>query len=212
MKNNNLFWYTTIFILIVYYVSTLTIGINFMFGVGVAMIVIWLIYIRDNQTNSDKIVLQEKKISLIKPRPKTSKDEIVNFLFSIQDFYEYNPMAYENMVENIDQFFDRYNEILRDKSLAGINYELMTELKRNILNSLHSIIYKLTPNNDYDNKLTRAIKAINNILQKYLDDVEHINNEFIYDNGIKHTSKFIKKTSVKPINVYDEDMSTYEIF
>jgi hypothetical protein len=182
-----------------------------MFGVGIAMIVIWFLSVNDEKIDSDKVLLQKEKLNLIQPLPRNSKEEIINFLFSIQDFYEYNPMAYENMVKDIDQFFDRYNEILKDKSLAGVSYELMTESKREIVNSLHSIIYKLPPNYDYDKKLEHAIKAITNILQKYLDNIEHINNEFIYDNGIKNTSKFVRKTKVQPINLYNEEMTTYEM-
>lgn len=206
--NENLFWYFVIFILILCTFSQVNIGTNFIFGSLVGLFVIVLLYLYDKKEQ----MIENKKKEFIRPLPKNSKKEIISFLFSIQDFYEYNPIAYENMVEGLDQFFDRYNEILKDVSLAGISYENLIEEKRHVINSLHSIIFKLPSNRKYDKKLENAIKSIEYFLQIYLDNVEKINNEYIYNKGIINTSKFIKKTKVQPINFYtDEDFSSYEM-
>lgn len=203
--NEKIFWYTTIFILIMNVVPQVKIDINILIG-----FVIVFLYLQTEEKFDNTIINRKKEF--IRPVPKNSKKEIVNFLFSIQDFYEYNPIAYENMVEGLDQFFDRYNEILKDVSLAGMSYDNLIEEKRNIINSLHSIIFKLPPNKQYDNKLENAIKSIEIFLQIYLDDVEKINNKYIYDNGVLNTSQLIKKTKVQPINFYtNDDFSSYEM-
>lgn len=213
MENNNLFWYFVIFVIIVYYFSSINIGINVMFGIGVGLLVISLLHVNHQQKEIEKKSIQEEKLNLIQPRPTNSTDEIVNYLFSIQDFYNYNPMAYEDMVESIDHFFDRYNETLKDNSLTGVNYELMFSEKKNIMNSLFSIIYKLPSNKQYDGKLKKSIEVISNILQQYLNKMEYINNKFIYDNGIINTTKFIQKKNiqVQPINLYDNEISIYNM-
>ncbi len=212
-ENNktNIFWYTVMFIIIMYYFTTLEIGTNFVFGFVFAIIVIYILTYNNKQEQFNNEVLQEKKVNIIQPHPKNANKEIVNYLFSIQDFYSYNPQAYEDMVESIDQFFDRYEETLKDPSLAGVNYELMYSLQNSAINSLHSIIFGLEPNRKYDKKLEQAMKVLRNIFGKYLDTVIYINNKYNYDSGIHNTSKIISKTKVQPSNLYDDELISYEI-
>lgn len=206
-----LFWYCIVFIVVVYFISNINTDLNFIFGVGCGIAIIWLLMHNNRQAEIKQNEIEEKKINAIRPFPKNAGNDVLNYLFSIQDFYEYNPQAYEDMVEQIDQFFERYDETTKDNSLAGVNYELMKSYQANIINSLHSIIFKLIPNKQYDKKLEHAIKAIRQILDGYLDKIIYINNKYIFNTGIKNTTKFISKSTVQPINMYDDEFATYQI-
>lgn len=212
LLKKNAFNYFVIFVVIVYYISNLNITGKFIFGVCVGIGCVLLLFENDKKENINADIIKKKKIELIRPLPKHQKEEILDYLFSIQDFYQYNPIAYENMVEGIDLFFDRYYETKKDNSLASVNCEIMNNQKRDIVNSLHSIIYNFPVNNEYTEKLEIATSKIGKILEKYLDEILELNNKFIYYEGIKNTSKFTTKSKVKPINLYNDDyFSTYEI-
>lgn len=211
-NKNNSFWYTVVFIFTVYLISNLEISNGVIYGSFIGIIVIYILSYNNVKNDLEIKELEKIKLNSIEPQPLHSPKEIINYLFSIQDFYEYNPQAYEDMVENIDNFFERYNETLKDRSLSGANYGLMEEYESNIINSLHSIIYKIRPNKEYDKKLNDAIKKIRVMLGKYLNEVIFMNNKFIYENGIKNNTKFISKSKVKPINFYlDENTDGFKI-
>ena len=206
LNKKNVFWYFVIFCVIVYAFSKTQIGLNVVFGSIVGFLLLWYLY--DDHTNrqkENKDLINKKRNSIIPPIVDSLKhNEIVDFLFSIQDLYVYNPQAYEDMVEQIDFFFRLYQEVQNDNSLAGQDYELLENAKRQALNSLQSIIHNMAPNKGLDDKLDNAVSLLNVLLQKYLNDVKKINNVYIYETGISLSTKLIeinKKDKRKIINL-----------
>ena len=195
IDNVTLFWYVVIFILIIFIFSNKNIGLNVVFGTIIAMIVIHTMYSDYTKT---QLMIEEHnttKKNLIVPNPiKSIKyEQIVNFLFSIQDLYDYNPQSYEDMIEHIDYFFNMYEEVLVNNRSAGYNYQLMNDQKKNILNSLQAIIYKMPINTEYDQKLENAVGTLRNILNGYLDKVNYFYKNDIYINGYNINTKIIHK-------------------
>src|SRR5690349_12803914 len=126
-SNKDLFKYGVIAFVIFYIILKASLAINALFALIISIIVIghWDAYNKTQYAISEHI-LQEKQ-QLLRPNPKliNKYDEMVNFLFSIQDFYVYNPRAYEEMVNFINNFFDCYEEVLLDSSVSGIRYNDM---------------------------------------------------------------------------------------
>lgn len=145
------------------------------------------------------------------PNESLKYDNMVNFLFSIQDFYIYNPQAYEDMIEQIDYFFRLYEDIINNNQFAGEHYELLEGCKRNALNSLQSLVHTISPNKEIDDKLDNSLKILNILLQKYINDIKKINDIYIYENGIKPNTKIIY-IGPTPINIYDKTEFTYDMF
>ena len=213
VDNNSIFKYAAMFIGVTYAFSKISIGINTIFGVFVAFVVILYLY-RNNIKKTEKLeLLHKNKLNAIHPFPKKNKHnkDIINYLFSIQDFYKYNQQAYENMIKNIDYFFALYDEILLDNSLAGVNYGIMETNKRDAINSLKSIIFGMKIHAKYDDKLSRAAIVLDNMLQKYVNEVYEINDKYIYNNGLNTKSALIDKTTIKPANLYDDKLFSYDI-
>lgn len=205
------FFYSIIIILIIYFFLKIDIDFRVMFGICFGIFVVYILSINNENQSNEKLKLQKRKETLIIPQFRNKNNEIINYLFSIQDFYEVNPQAYEDLVQSIDYFFDIYNETLRDPSLAGLNYEIMNTYKNNAINSLHSIIYKMKVNKAYEKKLEIAMTTIRSICDKYLDEIIYINNKYNHDNGINQHSKYISKSKVKAFNEYDEIINTFQI-
>jgi len=93
-----------------------------------------------------------------------SDERFIDFFFSIQDLYKFNPQAYEEMIDNLNAFLYLRNQIFVDPLMCNYYYQIADSKKANMLNSLHSIIYNLSNNQLYTNKLTRAHKRLETLL------------------------------------------------
>lgn len=118
------------------------------------------------------------------PSTLNNYDDIVNFLYYINDFKQYNEQVYDNVLININDFLTLYE----DHQIADIyNKKLMNDVildtKFKILDNLSSFIYSFNNSPVLRNKLNESINLLNNILNRYLNklniiipDVEPANN------------------------------------
>lgn len=209
-----IFWSVVLLIMIIFVFSHLNITLGIIFGTGIALLIIWYIYTNDISQQQEDLEIIKHKQKMIIPQQDASAEynEITNFLFSIQDFYYYNPQAYEDVVESMDKFFELYQESKNDNSIAGTNYQTMIDNRRDIMNSLQSICFKMLQNVKYDAKLQLSIDYVNNILQKYIDEVKEINAKYNYDFGLNLKSIIINSDPTVPYNTYNDELFTYELY
>jgi hypothetical protein len=204
--NVTLFWYAIIFIGTVYAFSRTDIKLNVVYGTFIVLIILYIL--NDEYTNTKKTIndiLKVKKDSILPQVDRIGNyDDVVNFLFSIQDFYIYNAQAYEDMVQSIDEFFIFYEEVLNNNELAGEHYDVLNDKRRYSLNSLQSMIYNFPANVDYIKKLNKSINILDTLLQKYLNNVKLINDNNIYQNGYHMTTKLITNDNIVPYNTFNK--------
>jgi len=205
--NVTLFWYIIIFVLTLYAFSRINVTLNIVYG---TFIVLLILYFLNNEYTKTKTtinnILKEKNNSII---PKSGRlknyNNIINFLFSIQDFYVYNPPAYEDMVQSLDIFFIYYEEVLNNNKLAGGHYDILSDRKKYILNSLQSIIYDFPVNAKYTKKLNDSVKILNDILTEYMVNIKKINSNNIYTNGYNMNTKLISNDNIVPYNSFNSN-------
>lgn len=194
----------TIAILTLFVFSKLDIKLNILYGSIICALVIISINNNVIKTKEKHIDIINDKIESLIPMPQNSKDyeEIVNYIFSIQEFYAYNPQAYEEIIKNIDIFFDCYEETNLDNSMASIRYNDMIMYKRNALNALHSIIFHIESSVTLTNKLNNSLKMLEILLNTYIDKVYRTNDLYIYSNGYNVNTKTINKSHIIPRNTF----------
>lgn len=215
LDNKTFFFYIIIFIGIIYAYSTIPIGLNIVFGTTIAFIVVLYLYYNYNEKQEKENKTKSFQEANLLPKPEIFSDhpDIIKYLFSIQDFYIYNPQAYEEMTKNLSLFFRTFKEAKENKKNAGIHYELMISYKRNAVNALHSIIHSIPDSDDYTNKLNKAIVILQEILDEYLVKTERLHKEYLLEYGYNNETKLINKGQM-PYNQYDGVDSTfsYNIF
>ena len=74
-------------------------------------------------------------------------------------------------------------------------------LKKEALNSLHSIIFKIPSNKNIENKLSNAIEQLDILLSKYIINIKNI-----YMNSPYNINKKLLDDDIEPKNLYDNDM------
>jgi Ca2+/Na+ antiporter len=210
-ESNIKFKYFFLFILTLIFFSYLDIQLNIVF----AFLIVILVIIYFNYRQVEKKIIEEEKYNtkLEEIRPElnhiTEKEKhIINYLFSIQEFYYYNPPAYEELIDNIDKFFELYYESKDFRNKSGLNYTLCKKHKYNSLNTLQSIIYNLPDNKDVIKKLDNAISELDKILTVYLDDLELNNTYEILESGLHNKSVLINK-GPKEANYDNENSNKY---
>lgn len=209
IDNKTLFYYIVIIILILFIISKIDVKLNIILGFFISIIIIYYLYFKNEKSIIQHTQEINNKIYNINPKSQniTKNEDIVNYIFSIQDLYIYNPQAYNEMIINIDHFIDAYDEVILNSSVSGQRYNTMTDLKRNSLNALASIINNMPPaiNNSLTDKLNKATTSLLQLLNSYLDKVEHIHNKYIYYNGYTHNTNIIHKFYL-PKNTFDTDV------
>ena len=193
----------------------------FIINIFFLLFIIFIIYLWNN--NKEKEEEQEIKNNeyteeIIKDyvNPKIDSygetvDELYDFFFSIQDFYRYNPQAYEETIDNINSFFKLYDYAKRDSGKCGFYYKIAESKKTNALNSIHSLIFNIPPEDIFDDKITRAHLRLDTILTQYLSNFYDLCREDFYKNGFNVYTQNLN-TGPKEYNNYNDEIFSYQFY
>jgi hypothetical protein len=218
VDNKMIVIFLAIITICLYYFANCDIKTNFLIGLIVGVYIVYYINSKQVADSNVRQVHNEIKTKTIRPNVEflSDKQELLDFVFSIQDLYVYNPLAYEDMISNIQDFLILHDNALISEKNISFNFDLMVQRKRDALNNLASIIYKSPDDKRMTNKLAVAVSRLEDILIPYLDKIIFTYNDDIYKNGYDCTKSVIDLAPL-PINTYDSifDPSlkiNYELF
>ena len=171
---------------------------------------------QEQELELEQELAQEIKLENIVPNvDDIEKDDIIDFLFSIQDMYEYNPLSYEEMIDYIRAFFTLYDIILNSPTnsvrFSDYYYQIAESNKNNAVNSLHSIIYKLPNDKALMDKHTRAHKRLETILTYYINELYDKCKDNLLKNGYNIHTRAIN-LGPKESNTYDDKDYSYQFY
>jgi hypothetical protein len=197
--------YVSIFVGIVIFFQYKNISIGALFGCIIAIITIYLVYNYNNE-----LVTGEKKIHHIKsdrilPKPENIQKytDMTDFIFSIQDFYTYNPQVFEDIVQRIDDFLNMFASTMIDAALAGENYFHAERYKQLILTDLRSIMIMIPSDKKLIKKLDESVSQLDTLLNNYLIQIYEKNKNYIKTNGYFNNTKVIN-LEITPYNSLSE--------
>lgn len=204
LESDDIFWYSVIIIGITIFFSKYQVNLGFILGICIAIfIIIYLHQKKEMESNSYKY-LHKDKIDNIIPTPINfeDKEDIIDLVYNIQDFYYENPQVYEEMIDNLNVFFKLYNDTMIATINISQNYEIAKSKMHNAVNCLHSMIHTLNPNKETNSKFNRAHKQLYKALQFYLDKMYDKYEEQLIRNGYDATTKIIENNKPKAHNFY----------
>jgi len=213
INNKKIFKYIFIIIVSLLYFRTKNINLNVILALIIGTIIIIYLNGKNKTDLTDKQIEKEIKIDNIKPDPNkiSEYNDILDFIFSIQDMYEYNPQSYEEMLDNINAFLSIYNIILDGTPYCEYHYQIASSKKDNAVNSLHSIIYNTPSNKMVMDKHTRAHKRLETILNVYLNKLYDTCHNSLIINGYNIYKKQIN-LGPKEYNNYDDKDFTFQFY
>lgn len=211
--NKTLFLYGLILIVALYLFQKIFIGLNIIFGICLGVLLIMYLNTRYQKEETETKEIYDNKLKYIRPKPKkiSSYPLFIDFLFSIQDFYQYNVPAYEDMIDSIDDILELYEESKITPSTAGLNYGLVDNERKEAVNSLHSIIFNVPNDNQVIDVLNEAIEKLNTMLYDLMDQIYSYHKLYIFNNGYnRNTVEIIR--GPKPENFYDQAPFSFDLF
>jgi hypothetical protein len=213
------FNYIIILIISLFLTKNMKMKLNNIFGILLGLIVI-SVYYQNNLNDLNQIDLQNKeKINIISKNNKNNKDigkireynEFVDFLFSINEFYKLNQQVFEDLIINLNRFLSIYEDIKIDNKNYTQKYITAENIKNNIMNILHSFIYALGNNYELVDKLNNACKILDNILNKYLEELYDNCQKKLIVYGYYNNTKQLYN-GPKEYNIEQDTKYTYDLF
>ncbi len=211
--NKTLLRNIAIILFFIWIFSKICIGLNVVFGIFLAIVVIAYLYSKQETEQVIEADQFETKLSTIKPTLISGRqnEDIVDFLFSIQDFYIYNPQTYEEMIDNINAFYTVYDSLLNDEKFANYYYQIAESKKLNALNLLQSFIHNLPNEKLYTDKLDRAHERLETILNVYLNHLYDACDHNLIKNGYNYLTRHIN-VGPKEANTYDDTKYSFQFY
>lgn len=173
IDKQSLFLYVVIFLFFIFFFRSKIIGLNIFLALLIGFIVSSYIHEKNQVSRDIEHKQQKKKLDTIMPPNKEFKnrDDIINFFFSIQDFYHLNPLAYEDTVDNVDAFMTIHKIISTGTQFCSDYYIVAKDRKSDALNSFQTFIYAISDDAVVIDKFNRAHKRLETILNKYLNEM-----------------------------------------
>lgn len=197
-SNFTLFFFSVLFVITILVFSS--IEITFTLFVG---LIIYVLFIKYYSTMNDtqNINKQEKfKIKKNKYDIPDNHPEIIDFLFNIEDLKQFSFILFNELKILIINFVNTYDDCINDYTLVNDYYNTLVNLKLKILITIENFNINGAPKEIVINNK----QMIENILNKYLDNLKLLNNKNNYYNGFDLYAKEIAdNNNIKASNLFD---------
>lgn len=181
-SKKTIFFYAIIILFFIYFFRSKQIGLNVFLAILLSVSVIIYLYQRDEVKHESEQKIHDTKLKAIKP-PTTyfaDKNDIIDFFFSVQDFYVLNPQVYEDVIDNVDSFLNIHRIIHMGVTYPNDYYEIAKDKKEEALNSFQALIYVMPDDDIMLDKFNRGHRRLETLLNKYLNEMYDIcNNDLI---------------------------------
>lgn len=172
-----------IMVLLGIYMFFYIIKIDILLITTLIVFVIYFYYRYQTNIRETNIILHQKSNEKFKnemPSLLNQHDDIINFLYFINDFKQYNPDVYNELIININDFLTLYKDyqIIREEK-KKLMQDVIFDTKAKILDNLSSFIYSFNNSPDLRLKLNNSIDKLNDLLNLYINklniNIDHIN-------------------------------------
>lgn len=197
-SNFTLFFFSVLFVITILVFSS--IEITFTLFVG---LIIYVLFIKYYSTMNDtKNINEQEKFKIKKNKYDISDNhpEIIDFLFNIEDLKQFSFILFNELKILIINFVNTYDDCINDYTLVNDYYNTLVNLKLKILITIENFNINGAPKDIVINNK----QMIENILNKYLDNLKLLNDKNNYYNGFDLYAKEIAdNNNIKASNLFD---------
>jgi hypothetical protein len=157
--------------------------------IGTIILFCGYFYYRYNFNENEKVNIintkKEEKFKNVIPSLINKYNDIIDFLYFISDFKQYNQKVYDDLLVNLNDFLTLYED---SSIIAGNKKKLYNDIildtKQKIMDNMASFIYSFNNSPILREKLNISINKLNAILLNYMEKLD------------------IKEDSINPANNY----------
>ncbi len=181
---------------------------------GIIISVVFIVYLDERRTLEVANKIEKHKHKADRIRPYNEKFEkytdITDFIYSIQEYYYYNPEAHEELLDALEQFLTVYENSMKSADASHKLYEIADRKKHDSLNALHSMIYTLPADNGTNYKHETALHVLEKLLKDYQEKIYFMTQKYVHENGYDVTYK-MPQLGPKAHNFYSKEEFTYDV-
>ena len=150
-------------------------------------------------TNENKMQLLEAKMNSFEPRPSYFylDSGIVELMYSIKEFSNYSKPIFQDIIRLLDKFLKLTLYANQNESYV---YDNLKDVKKEILNSMHFLIFNIPENIQIENKLDKAIDSMHYILNYHLEKIRLDYNNSFKERGPNIYNRAIPNDKVEKFN------------
>lgn len=175
-------------------------------------ILIIIIYTVNYVLKKKKELIDKKKQKIVRVnggRRVTQNNDIFDILFKIESYYNFNQQSYIDLLKYTELFLEIIDIIKIDPRYSTNLYTNLRDIKMEIINTL--ISFQINLPNEFN--INDVINDYCEILDKNLQDVYKIHEDYIQQNGLDYTMKLINLHTPQGYNldksVVDNQRNTY---
>jgi hypothetical protein len=178
--------------------------LNVLLALAIGVVVIYYISERNEAVHTTDEKKAKLKLDTIKPPTRyfEGKTDVIDFFFSVQDFYHYNPQIYEDVIDNVDAFLNILHVLKLGTKYCDDYFDVAKQKKDEALNSFQALIYSIPDDTILTDKLVRSHERLETILNKYTNEMYDICDKSLKRNGY---NIFRHKPNLGP-DAYNKEM------
>jgi hypothetical protein len=198
------FNYYVILIIVFLIVNRIKFNLKHVIAGLIGLVVVYYLNDKRKTTQTTEMQTLELKLLRIFPKPQYFHLDagIVELVYSIQEFKQYNETSYNAMIKSIDNFLKVVYDIENGVADCNGNYEIAKKMKQVSLNNLASLIYRTPTDFGAEQKLRDATKSLHFILNVHLENLRKICNKKYKKDGPNIYNSFIENSKVEATDPY----------
>lgn len=203
IDNKSLFFFSTVFLLVYNLVIKFHFSISSIIAILVASLIVYFLNERRRTTEFTDMTELEIKLVRITPNPKYFHLDagIVELVYSMREFRNYNEEAFVEMIMAIDKFLSLTYAIENDVADCHHSVQIAQSFKKQALNHLMSIIHRAPQSEVTQTKLRKAADSLHFILNHHIDVMKTQCNKKIKKDGLNATNKLVITSHPTPFDL-----------
>jgi hypothetical protein len=173
------FVYIAIIIVSMVFATRLPMSAHGIIGAVIGIFIVF--YFNEKRDNAgDTFISSMKKIlqsDIMKPTQNkylSTDSELLIFLDSYREYYQYNPSLWNSMVKQINNFLKLSRDIEIGVNNYNMDYDVLREIKVKILNLYHSFIHKIPHTESSSSKYHKGIDRLQDLLNMTIDKIHRL--------------------------------------
>lgn len=207
IEPKSLFNYFIIIIIVFIIINRVDYKMKHVISGLVAILIVYYLNEKRRTTFTSEMQILEMKLLRIFPKPQYFHLDagIVELIYSIQEFKQYNEPSYNSLIKSIDNFLKVVYDIENKVANCNGNYEIAKKMKQISLNNLSSLIYRTPTDFNVEQKLRNATKSLHFILNVHLERIRNICNKKYNKNGPTIFNSYIENSKIEGVDPYHDD-------
>lgn len=193
IDHKSMLLFSTTFLLIFSLVNRIHFTTSSIVAILVASLIIYFLNERRRTTQFTDMKELEIKLVRITPNPKYFHLDagIVELIYSIREFRNYNDQAFVEMITSIDKFLALTYDVENDVADCHHAIQISQAFKKQALNHLMSIIHKTPQHEETQKKIRKAADSLHFILNHHISLMTKRCNKKIKEKGLDSTNSLV---------------------